>query len=109
MAPEKIELVYIRSKYVAQCFVHGESLKTCLIAVVVPDFDVLPNAVSAELGIAGKSIQELCMDEKVKKLILDDIQALGKKAGLSSFEQVYKVKYGLYFVYLIGEGYLSSL
>ncbi|KAL7079797.1 hypothetical protein ACQ4LE_001432 [Meloidogyne hapla] len=88
VAPEKIELVYIRSKYVAQCFVHGESLKTCLIAVVVPDFDVLPNAVSAEVGITGKSVQELCIDEKVKKLILDDIHALGKKAGLSSFEQV---------------------
>lgn len=89
MAPEKIELVYIRSKYVAQCFVHGESLKTCLVAVLVPDFDVLPNAVSTELDIKGKNQQELCMDEKVKKLILDDIHTLGKKAGLSSFEQVF--------------------
>ncbi|EPB65024.1 hypothetical protein ANCCEY_15913, partial [Ancylostoma ceylanicum] len=37
VAPEKIENIYVRSKYVAQSFVYGESLKTCLIAVVVPD------------------------------------------------------------------------
>ncbi|KHN71553.1 Long-chain-fatty-acid--CoA ligase 5, partial [Toxocara canis] len=37
IAPEKIEAVYCRSKYVAQVFVHGESLETCIIGVVVPE------------------------------------------------------------------------
>ncbi|VDM28435.1 unnamed protein product [Toxocara canis] len=40
IAPEKIEAVYCRSKYVAQVFVHGESLETCIIGVVVPEEEV---------------------------------------------------------------------
>lgn len=37
IAPEKIENVYGHSRYISQVFVHGESLKTCLVAIVVPD------------------------------------------------------------------------
>ncbi|CAI2308543.1 unnamed protein product [Caenorhabditis sp. 36 PRJEB53466] len=86
VAPEKIENIYVRSKYVAQSFVHGESLKTCLIAVVVPDAEVLVPAM-AEQGIKG-TFEELCRNEAVKKAVLDDMLAVGKKAGLFSFEQV---------------------
>jgi long-chain acyl-CoA synthetase len=88
VAPEKIENVYVRSKYVAQSFIHGESLKTCLVAIVVPDHEVLSQAVQSELGLKGKSMEELCKEESVKKLILDDMIAVGKSAGLFTFEQV---------------------
>ena len=33
IAPEKIENVYLRSSLIAQIFVHGESLKSCLVAI----------------------------------------------------------------------------
>ena len=36
VAPENTERVYTSSRYIAQCFVHGDSLKSCVIAVVVP-------------------------------------------------------------------------
>lgn len=41
IAPEKIEAIYVRAKYVAQIFVYGESLKTCIIAIVVPEREVV--------------------------------------------------------------------
>ena len=41
IAPEKIENVYSKSTFVAQIFVYGESLKSCLVAVVVPEVTVL--------------------------------------------------------------------
>lgn len=41
IAPEKIENVYSKSNFVAQIFVYGESLKSCLVAVVVPEVTVL--------------------------------------------------------------------
>ncbi|XP_054711219.1 long-chain-fatty-acid--CoA ligase 1-like [Uloborus diversus] len=87
IAPEKIENIYLSSPYVSQIFVHGESLQSCLVAVVVPDME---NVVSwcKEKGISYNPWEQVCRDKNVKRLILDDITALGKKAGLKSFEQV---------------------
>jgi hypothetical protein len=39
-SPEKIENVLVRSKFVAMLFVYGNSLKSSLVCVVVPDPDV---------------------------------------------------------------------
>ncbi|GMR32809.1 hypothetical protein PMAYCL1PPCAC_03004, partial [Pristionchus mayeri] len=86
VAPEKVENVYVTSKFVGQVFLHGDSLKTCVIGVVVPDAEILlPHAET--MGITG-SMEELCKDEKIKKIILDDMIAVGKKAKLNSIEQV---------------------
>ncbi|NWU23070.1 ACSL5 ligase, partial [Dyaphorophyia castanea] len=86
IAPEKIENVYIRSTPVAQVFVHGESLRSFLIGIVVPDAEMLPEF-AAKLGVKG-SFEELCKTPAVKKAILDDLIRLGREAGLKSFEQV---------------------
>ncbi|NXB51062.1 ACSL5 ligase, partial [Leucopsar rothschildi] len=86
IAPEKIENVYIGSAPVAQVFVHGESLRSFLIGIVVPDAEILPEF-AAKLGVKG-SFEELCKNPAVKKAILDDMIRLGREAGLKSFEQV---------------------
>ncbi|NXV97871.1 long-chain-fatty-acid--CoA ligase 5 [Calonectris borealis] len=86
IAPEKIENVYIRSAPVAQVFVHGESLRSFLIGIVVPDPETLPEF-AAKLGIKG-SYEDVCKNPAVKKAILEDMVRLGKQAGLKSFEQV---------------------
>ncbi|KFZ47898.1 Long-chain-fatty-acid--CoA ligase 5 [Antrostomus carolinensis] len=86
IAPEKIENVYIRSAPVAQVFVHGESLRSFLIGIVVPDPETLPEF-AAKLGIKG-SYENVCKNPAVKKAILEDMVRLGKEAGLKSFEQV---------------------
>ncbi|VDM24223.1 unnamed protein product [Toxocara canis] len=88
VAPEKIEGIYARSKFVAQSFVHGESLKTCLVGVVVPDAEVLERVAANQLGLKGVELKDLCSNKAVHKLILDDITAVGKNAGLFPFEQV---------------------
>ncbi|XP_013156125.1 long-chain-fatty-acid--CoA ligase 5 [Falco biarmicus] len=86
IAPEKIENVYIRSAPVAQVFVHGESLRSFLIGIVVPDPETLPEF-AAKLGVKG-SYEDVCKNPAVKKAILEDMVRLGKEAGLKSFEQV---------------------
>uniref|UniRef100_A0A8B9QFR6 Long-chain-fatty-acid--CoA ligase n=1 Tax=Apteryx owenii TaxID=8824 RepID=A0A8B9QFR6_APTOW len=86
IAPEKIENIYIRSAPVAQVFVHGESLRSSLVGIVVPDPETLPEF-AAKLGIKG-SYEDICKNPAVKKAILEDIVKLGKEAGLKSFEQV---------------------
>ncbi|XP_061685416.1 long-chain-fatty-acid--CoA ligase 1a [Syngnathoides biaculeatus] len=86
IAPEKIENVYSRSDPVAQIFVHGDSLQACLVGIVVPDPDFLPIWIKRR-GITG-SYLDLCKSKDVKDAILEDLQRLGKEAGLKSFEQV---------------------
>uniref|UniRef100_A0A668AWJ5 Long-chain-fatty-acid--CoA ligase n=1 Tax=Myripristis murdjan TaxID=586833 RepID=A0A668AWJ5_9TELE len=86
IAPEKIENVYVRSEPVAQVFVHGDSLQSCLVGIVVPDPEVLPSF-AQKLGIRG-SLEELCKNMEIKKAILSDMTKLGREAGLKSFEQV---------------------
>uniref|UniRef100_A0A8C3UGX8 Long-chain-fatty-acid--CoA ligase n=1 Tax=Catharus ustulatus TaxID=91951 RepID=A0A8C3UGX8_CATUS len=86
IAPEKIENVYIESAAVAQVFVHGESLRSFLVGIVVPDAEMLPEF-AGKLGVKG-SFEELCKNPAVKKAILDDMIRLGREAGLKSFEQV---------------------
>ncbi|OBS71486.1 hypothetical protein A6R68_13937, partial [Neotoma lepida] len=61
IAPEKIENVYTRSRPVLQVFVHGESLQSFLVGVVVPDPDSLPSF-AAKIGVKG-SFEELCQNQ----------------------------------------------
>ncbi|XP_042895972.1 long-chain-fatty-acid--CoA ligase 6 [Parasteatoda tepidariorum] len=89
IAPEKIENVYLTSQYVAQLYVHGESLKACLVGIVVPEQKVIMNWCKLN-GIEG-SWKEICENKSIKKLILEDIIDMGKKAGLKSFEQVKEI------------------
>jgi len=86
IVPEKIENIYIRSQYVHQVFVYGESLKSCIIAIVVPDVDVVKSW-AFENNIEG-TFSVLCAHPEVKKLIMDDMIMWGKDAGLKSFEQM---------------------
>ncbi|VDM41154.1 unnamed protein product [Toxocara canis] len=88
IAPERIENVYVQSKLIAQLFVHGESLKSCLVAIVVPNEEVLRKVVVDTLDLRDATFEELCSNIVVKKMILDDMFEIGKKAGLFSFEQV---------------------
>lgn len=69
-----------------QAFVHGESLKASLVAVVVPDPDFFETWCSSK-GINGK-YNELINDGKVNKTVLEDICTIGKERGLKGFELV---------------------
>lgn len=86
IAPEKIENVYMRSVPILQVFVHGDSLQSYLVGIVVPDPEVFVDWCK-ERGFVG-SYQELCQNPGVKSTVLEDMKDIGKKAGLKSFEQV---------------------
>ena len=86
MAPEKIEGVYARSPFVAQSFVHGNSLQAQLVAVVVPDPEhLLPWAAARKLP---GDLKALCANKVVADAVLRSMQEEGRAAKLNSFEQV---------------------
>ncbi len=86
IAPEKIEVIYATAKFVAQVFVYGDSLQSCLVGVVIPDQDALMHY--AKEHLPGKSFADVIQNQNVIKMIKDELVAAGKKAGLHSFEQV---------------------
>jgi len=89
IAPEKIENVYGRAKYIAQVYVHGDSLQTYLVAVVVPDEEGLREwAKNNKIAVAGSGLAPLLALPQVKPLIFAEMQATAKAAKLHGFEQV---------------------
>jgi long-chain acyl-CoA synthetase len=90
VAAEKIENILIRSLLIGQCFVYGDSFQSCLVAIIVPDEDVLrkwANDVDAA-SLGGESIQELCQNEQLIGEIMMQIKSLSKSSGLHGFEMV---------------------
>ncbi|KAJ8347965.1 hypothetical protein SKAU_G00265540 [Synaphobranchus kaupii] len=86
ISPEKIETIYIRSEPISQLYVHGDSLQSCLVGIVVPDPEVMP-LWARKRGLEG-CYGDLCKNKDLKKAIMDDMVKLGKASGLHSFEQV---------------------
>ncbi|KAL4567499.1 hypothetical protein LXL04_023084 [Taraxacum kok-saghyz] len=88
IAPEKIEYVYVKSKYVAQCFVYGDSFNSSLVVVVSVDPDML-KAFAAKEGIKVKTIvvflEQLCNDPRARTAVLADMDAIGKEAQVTYF------------------------
>lgn len=84
IAPERLEDVYIRSGWVAQIFVDGLSSEAAIVAIVVPDEEFLCKNYSPAMN--GKTFEELCHDEELKKIIHDDLIRLGEKANLRTYE-----------------------
>ncbi|XP_078252807.1 long-chain-fatty-acid--CoA ligase 1a [Rhinoraja longicauda] len=86
IAPEKIENIYVRCEPIAQVFIHGDGLQAFLIAIVIPDPDVLPEW--AKNRHINGSFEDLCKNKVLKDAILANMLKVGKEAGLKTFEQV---------------------
>jgi len=86
IAPEKVENSYLQSPFVAQIYVHGESIKSCLIAIVVPSAENLL-AWAKEHG-KPEDLAKLVLDPEVNAMILKDMDAIAKVEKLRGFEVV---------------------
>ncbi|KAF9501285.1 long-chain-fatty-acid-CoA ligase [Pleurotus eryngii] len=96
VALEKIENLYGNSPLVQQIYVHGDSLQSYLLAVVVPDPVVFAELIS---DVVGKKVtaedtdvlQRACGDEKITKKVSEVLAIEAKKSGLKGFEAVKRI------------------
>ncbi|RLN28708.1 long chain acyl-CoA synthetase 6, peroxisomal-like isoform X2 [Panicum miliaceum] len=85
IAPEKIENVYAKCKFIAQCFVYGDSFNSSLVAIVAVEPEVL-KAWAASEGIQYEDLRQLCADPRARAAVLADMDSIGKEAQLRGFE-----------------------
>jgi long-chain acyl-CoA synthetase len=92
IAPEKLENVLIKSKYVAQIFVHGDSLESFLVAVVVPKKEGIIEFLNSK-GIQYKldAIHEHFGNKELVADVLKDMEKLGRSNDFKGFEVIKKV------------------
>ncbi|EKX40085.1 hypothetical protein GUITHDRAFT_143034 [Guillardia theta CCMP2712] len=84
VAPEAVENALSACKWVGQCWIYGNSYENYVVAVIVPDREVL-------MTWAGRhrprtSMADLVRDPAVKRMIFDDVIAIGRAAKLRGFE-----------------------
>ena len=86
--PEKIENVCVKSKYVAQSFVYGSMFKKSLVAIIIPEEELIMKKWA--LLAKNKKFKEILLanSNEVKKLILKDLEQHSLTSGLKSFEIV---------------------
>ncbi len=87
VALERVESMYNACPVVAQLYVHGDSLQSYLLGVVVPDPVQLAELASKVWGrqVSEKdlsALQEAARDEKVKAAVLHELTKQAKIAGL---------------------------
>jgi long-chain acyl-CoA synthetase len=88
VAPEKIENICLKSSFIAQIFVYGDSLHSTLVGVVVPNIDNLRTWAKDNGKSDTATPAEISADPAVKKLILEDMGRVCKEAKLAGFEMV---------------------
>jgi long-chain acyl-CoA synthetase len=92
VAPEKVEGIYLKSAFVGEVFVHGDSLQSYVIGFVVPDPDIVAKW-AAQQGLTGEdaSMAKLCAGDELKKVIMADMAEYAKANKLFRFEQIQKL------------------
>ncbi|TPX31806.1 hypothetical protein SmJEL517_g04949 [Synchytrium microbalum] len=97
VAPEKLENIFQNSAYIAQIYVHGDSVRSELVAVVIPEpepvllraieLGLIPKDVTIPaLGVVTPELEKVCKDTKIMEVILKDIEKLGRDRKVMGYE-----------------------
>jgi long-chain acyl-CoA synthetase len=85
IAPERLEDVYNRSRWVGQIFVDGISTESAVVAIVIPDEEYVRQNFKTT---TTTSFEDLCKDEKLKEIILNDLKRLATEYKFKYYEIV---------------------
>ena len=88
VAAEKIENVLNQSLFIGQNFVYGDSFQSALVAIIVPDEEVIQKWASdnGDSSLNGLDMKALCKQQSLNMKIMGEIKRLAKANGLHGFE-----------------------
>ncbi|CBQ68344.1 related to long-chain-fatty-acid-CoA ligase [Sporisorium reilianum SRZ2] len=90
IAIERLESTYKSCNLVSNICVHANSDAKQPMAIIFPREDNL-TAAAQKAGIKGADLEELCKNREVAKLVKDDVNQTGKKAGFKNLEMLQTV------------------
>lgn len=87
VALEKIENILSSNPLIMQIYVHGDSLQSYLLAVVIPDPIILAGVASQILGKGissqdDKALTNAIKDDRINAYVLSELTKDGQKYGL---------------------------
>ncbi|KAL1998471.1 hypothetical protein VTN02DRAFT_6118 [Thermoascus thermophilus] len=94
ISPERLEGVYLSELgYLAQAYIHGDSLQTSLVAIFGVQADSFALFASKVLGKSIsptdiEAIRSVLNDDKVRKAVLKDLNRTATKHKLAGYERV---------------------
>jgi len=88
VAVEKIENLLTQSLFIAQSFVYGDSYQSYLVAVIVPDEEVIMkwSKDEAKPSISGLTFQALCRSKILHDRIMSEVMEISNQNQLYGFE-----------------------
>ncbi|KAJ1896166.1 medium-chain fatty acid-CoA ligase faa2 [Kickxella alabastrina] len=108
VAVEFLETVYSRCSLIQNIFVHGDSLQSSLVAVVVPEPETFLPWAQKITGNKVASFAELCKNEQVVGALLVELRVLGRETKLQGFEIVREIHCDSVPFDIEGNGLLTS-
>ncbi|KAK4542702.1 hypothetical protein LTR36_006274 [Oleoguttula mirabilis] len=98
ISPERIENVYLGNlPFLAQAYVHGDSVQANLVAVFGIQADMFATYLEKALGMKIrptdlKALEAAGQEAKVQKAVVKELGRVGKKAKFNSYEHVRAVR-----------------
>ncbi|XP_023346235.1 long-chain-fatty-acid--CoA ligase 1 [Eurytemora carolleeae] len=87
VAPEKLEEIYAKSMFVSQVFIHGDSVKSCVVGIIVPDIQSVQDW-AGRRKMPNDSFTALCNSREVKNLIMKELEDLAREFQIKNYEKV---------------------
>jgi len=84
VAGDKVEEAYKKNDLVKEMFIYGDSSKSYLVTVVIPDKDKI-EAIGKELGLEG-SFDDLLKNNDLKRRVLEELNKTAANGKLNGYE-----------------------
>ena len=99
IAPEKIQIVLSKSKFINQIYIHGESLFSYLVGIIFPEKkECVKFLKDKNFDVDENNVEKFYHENILINEIIKDLEIIGRKNDLKGFELVKKIL-------LINEGF----